>query len=265
MSEQVWYYARGDVEKGPISSAQIKALAAAGKIRQEDFVWKEGMESWSSAGELKELFPGDRAHDSRKEGESVRPLMKTAKSKQSAVATVSDPLVRPIGHTSLVVGLLTVLLARGCDTLASRQAERLQAIAAASENSFQQDWERRRVTLEQQQLGLRATTNPSTNEQRQLADLKSQRAQLDNSMKDAQRQMEAGMWRQQRLAAQQAKTDHLLWGFWREATFLLGTAILSVGLLAVGISGEMPERWICLGMLGAIVFSIYVGGTAFTP
>ena len=32
MTDPVWYYARGDVEKGPLSIAQMRALAAAGKI-----------------------------------------------------------------------------------------------------------------------------------------------------------------------------------------------------------------------------------------
>ena len=58
--------------------------------------------------------------------------------------------------------------------------------------------------------------------------------------------------------------DHLLWGFWRELTFAVGTAILAIGLLAVGFSGQGPERWVCLAMLGAIIFSVYVGGAAFT-
>ena len=265
MSEQVWYYARGEVEKGPVTSAQIKALAAAGKIRQEDFVWKEGMESWTPAGDLNELFPSDRPHDTPRDLASLGPIKAATRVKRSAATTISDPLVRPIGRTSLLVGLLTALLARGCDTLAGRQVDRLQAIAATSERNFQHDWERRRDPLEQKRLALQAVANPSTNDQRQLGDLDSQHAQLDKSMKDAQRQLESGMWRQQRSAVRQAENDHLLWGFWREATFLLGTVVLMVGLLAIGFSGEGPERWICLGMIGAIVFSIYVGGAAFTP
>ena len=265
MSEQVWYYARGETEKGPVTGAQIKALAAAGKIRQDDFVWKEGMDSWTSAGDLKELFPAERPDDTPREFEPVGPIRMAPRAKQPAATTASDPLVRPIGHTSLIVGLLTALLARGCDTLAGRQVDRLRAIASAGEKNFQDQWQRRRAPLEQQQLTLQAEVNPSANDQRQLGELNNQLVQLDQSMKDTQRQLEAGMWLQQRSAVRQAENDHLTWGFWREATFLLGTVILTVGLLAVGFSGEGPERWICLGMIGAIVFSIYVGGGAFTP
>ena len=44
MSDSVWYYARGEQEKGPITTVQIKALSAAGKLQKDDFVWKEGMD-----------------------------------------------------------------------------------------------------------------------------------------------------------------------------------------------------------------------------
>ena len=38
MSESIWYYARGESEQGPISTAQIKALAATGALRRDDLV-----------------------------------------------------------------------------------------------------------------------------------------------------------------------------------------------------------------------------------
>ena len=57
MSDPVWYYARGETRKGALSTGQMKALAAAGKIRPDDLVWKEGMENWLPAGEIPELFP----------------------------------------------------------------------------------------------------------------------------------------------------------------------------------------------------------------
>ena len=57
MSDPIWYYARGESEQGPISSAQIKALAATGALRRDDLVWKEGMENWLPASDIDELFP----------------------------------------------------------------------------------------------------------------------------------------------------------------------------------------------------------------
>ena len=60
MSESIWYYARGESEQGPISSAQIKALAATGALRRDDLVWKEGMQNWLPASDVDELFPSNK-------------------------------------------------------------------------------------------------------------------------------------------------------------------------------------------------------------
>jgi hypothetical protein len=60
-----------------------------------------------------------------------------------------------------------------------------------------------------------------------------------------------------------ADANNKIWGYYREMAFVLGTVVLMVGLLAIGFSGEGPERTICLIMLAIITFSIYVGGTAW--
>src|SRR5262245_10616945 len=57
MADPVWYYARGEVERGPFTLTQIKALANASKLRPDDLVWKEGMDNWTAAKEVAELFP----------------------------------------------------------------------------------------------------------------------------------------------------------------------------------------------------------------
>ena len=57
MPDVLWYYARDDEQLGPISTADLRQLAAAGKLAPEDFVWKEGMEQWAPASELQGLFP----------------------------------------------------------------------------------------------------------------------------------------------------------------------------------------------------------------
>jgi len=52
---QEWYYAQGDRKVGPISEAELKALAATGKLSADDLVWKDGMADWQPAGRLKGL------------------------------------------------------------------------------------------------------------------------------------------------------------------------------------------------------------------
>jgi hypothetical protein len=52
---QEWYYAQGDRKVGPISEAELKELAATGKLSAGDLVWKDGLPDWRPAGRLKGL------------------------------------------------------------------------------------------------------------------------------------------------------------------------------------------------------------------
>jgi len=56
MSAIEWYYAKGDQQKGPVSSAELKQLAQAGQIVPTDLVWREGMTEWVAASNVRGLF-----------------------------------------------------------------------------------------------------------------------------------------------------------------------------------------------------------------
>jgi hypothetical protein len=56
MSPIEWYYAHGKEQVGPIPSAELKQLAAAGGLLPDDLVWREGMEQWVAARHVKGLF-----------------------------------------------------------------------------------------------------------------------------------------------------------------------------------------------------------------
>lgn len=52
------YVARGDRTSGPFSAAQLRGLAAAGRIRATDTVWREGaIDKSVAAVKVKNLFP----------------------------------------------------------------------------------------------------------------------------------------------------------------------------------------------------------------
>ena len=53
-----WYYGHDGKEIGPVSSAELKELAAAGRLHPTDFVWKEGMAQWMEASRISGLFDG---------------------------------------------------------------------------------------------------------------------------------------------------------------------------------------------------------------
>ncbi len=56
MSAIEWYFARGNKQMGPVSSADLKRLAAGGEIRPDDLVWREGLTEWAAARSVRGLF-----------------------------------------------------------------------------------------------------------------------------------------------------------------------------------------------------------------
>lgn len=53
---QQWYYTKNGENFGPISSQQLRELAAAQSIEPTDLVWREGLASWQPASKVKGLF-----------------------------------------------------------------------------------------------------------------------------------------------------------------------------------------------------------------
>lgn len=64
MAEAIWYYAKHDQQKGPVTPAQLKGLAVSGELLPTDLIWKEGMGDWSPASDVKGLFPHGAATQS---------------------------------------------------------------------------------------------------------------------------------------------------------------------------------------------------------
>ena len=56
-----WHYSRGNEQHGPVSSAQLKQMAAGGQLLPTDLIWKDGMPGWLAAGKIKGLFEGTAA------------------------------------------------------------------------------------------------------------------------------------------------------------------------------------------------------------
>jgi hypothetical protein len=53
----LWYYAKGDQQRGPISREDLKLLAETGVLLSTDLVWQEGESNRRPAANLKNLFP----------------------------------------------------------------------------------------------------------------------------------------------------------------------------------------------------------------
>jgi len=59
-----WYYSKNGQRQGPVSSEQLRQLAASGQLQPSDSVWKEGMSQWTEAQRMKGLFPAAPTADS---------------------------------------------------------------------------------------------------------------------------------------------------------------------------------------------------------
>jgi hypothetical protein len=62
----LWYYVSSGQERIPVQENRMSALAGTGVLRPTTLIWREGMDSWISAGEVKpELFLPPTAENSR--------------------------------------------------------------------------------------------------------------------------------------------------------------------------------------------------------
>lgn len=255
-----WFYAQGDQQLGPISDAEIKRLVADGTVRPQDEVWCEGMPDWKPAGEVRELF-------------RERPLMPPPPPARGAAPRRFLPLgglrglsanplelARPLGTWLLLAGFLLVIVAKGCDTVGARQVARAQARAAQAASDFSYDYESRKLRLQ--------TERDEINEQPELTDYDRQRldaidedlAELEEETESDRRRLTRTTWRDLEHAAETAEANQALWSYWHAIGFVLGSLVLTVGLIVTGITGDAAQRWLSLAMLAIIAFSLFIGG-----
>lgn len=52
-----WFYSVGDSRQGPVTELDLKGLAADGRLKPTDLVWKDGMPDWVEARTVPVLFP----------------------------------------------------------------------------------------------------------------------------------------------------------------------------------------------------------------
>ena len=88
MSPVEWYYARGNRQSGPVASLELKRLAAAGELRPDDLVWREGMAEWTPARNVRGLF------EEEKSPASPPPGIESPSKAASGQSVLSDSAIR---------------------------------------------------------------------------------------------------------------------------------------------------------------------------
>ena len=150
-------------------------------------------------------------------------------------------MLKVVGYAGLVLGLILVIMARGCDSLAARSEASARAKLAAAQSDFEWEWDDRIAEAKDMQ----------------------ERSKLRDQQTEARETLEKGEWKSLRRSAEDAKYTSARWGWWFELMFLLGTIVLVMGLLITAVVGQGAERYVCLIILTIITFSLYIIGSAW--
>ncbi|GAB4142761.1 MAG: hypothetical protein Tsb009_13290 [Planctomycetaceae bacterium] len=209
-------------------------------------------------------------------------VMSTPSNSQTGGGTLLG-LNRTVGTILLLIGLMMVLGARGCSTIAGRAKSRSNAKYELMQNEVKDKYAKKRIEVEEdlsqisEELSdlrdqqIRASTREERDRISQLITEKTkerdkERKNLSDLRKDENKELRellAGKGRKQYQAARDAGFYKSTGSYWREWIFVIGTMILTVGLLTVGFTGYGSERTISLIMIAIITFSIYIGGIAW--
>jgi len=170
---------------------------------------------------------GESAHAPGGVPAAASPSTSGARSSGGSATFTSVSLA--VGRPMLALGLLLVLLSRGCDAIGQRGVVRAKAKLRAARSEFYYQYR--------------------------------DRSSAERDKEEERR--EKGEWRRLGRASSQAAANNDMSAYWREILFVIGTIILAFGLLAVSWNARGAERWVCLIILAIQAFSIYVAGAAW--
>ena len=109
-------------------------------------------------------------------------------------------LALPAGRPMLAVGLLLVLISRGCDTVGQRGVTRARAKASIEQAQFDDQWDQKKLEFQQQLDDL----DPGDAERR--SSIQEKRRLEEDKHKQQRRDLEVGRWRDLQIAGRPAGT-----------------------------------------------------------
>ncbi len=189
---------------------------------------------------------------------------------------VSSELASDLGRLSLLagrpmvaIGLVLVLLSKGCDSISRRGVERAEAIAQRAPDQFDDELKSKQADIQRQidEITARGEIKPEEQkkkEQKKKEELTKSLNDLTTRSAQDRKAKASGEWRVMDIASRTAKTDDKINGYWRELFFVFAAIVLSLGLLVLSWGAEGAERWVTLMMLAIITFSLFIGGSGWT-
>lgn len=226
-NEGTWYYAQNNNKYGPVNSAQLRSLVENGQLQKTDLVWKDGMDDWRPAGKISGLFPADNPAPMQTQSSPSPPSINASPdSRDGGFGVYAEPKRFSRGSSASSFEVMNMLKPFGSIAL---MAGLIVVIFSRGCDSINV----RNIAALNAKVDERLAKDPGEEPKEAREDLQS------------------------------ARTSHQKIGYFLEILFVLGTVLFSMGLLVCGFAGEGAIRWISLVMLAIIVFSIYVGGTAW--
>lgn len=274
MSDAIWFFSRGDTEQGPVTLAQIKTLKDTGRLRTDDLVWKEGMDDWATVTDVPELNEVTDTTSVLKtpvvpeKSETTRsPQDRPLKSSLPAQNQNTFQLLQKLhfaSHPLLIAGFLVVLLTKGCETLNAEYVKGLQAKAEVQEQRFDDRWQAAQIDLQTRHQELLSISAQSPHDKEELQTISRELSSLPKRQQEEREKLVRNEWQELNSTSRDAIVDFHVWSFWRQLIFLLGTVVLCVGLLTIGLDGQGAQQWFCLAVLAIILSSLFISGGAWT-
>jgi hypothetical protein len=172
-----------------------------------------------------------------------------------------------IGKPLLFVGVILVLLGRGCDAVSLRGVARTKAIYTSVQQDFANKWDNKFVALNRdirkEQKKMTEKDADVKKIQENLKELQEKSQKLRDERQEEQDKLEDSTWKSYRESSQAALNQHSMYVWWFEWTFIAGTIILMIGLLTIAFTAIGPERWVAYIMIAIITLSVYVFGAAW--
>lgn len=271
MADAPWYYARDNQEHGPVTTAQLKALLKKGEVEPSSLIWKEGMQNWQPAEEVPEIFEGVKTPNTAvfRPADSNEPVNpKDAKEpdpprkKQAAVPQPVEQKSEPIDLTSygrwggygiVLLSLLAMVSMRGCASVASKNETRLQAQLENVRAEFDRPLHEKTKLLTSE---LAAINPGDTFSEDRRNELVNELSELTSNHADQKAAKEAGEWGNLHSDITAAKATSATIAFYTEFGFVFGSVALLLGLFAVAVFGDPPQRWVSLIMIAILLYGM---------